>query len=241
MQTSLYVGISAQVALEKRLETIATNVANMSTVGYRADAVKFETVLSRAATDPVAFASPGETFISRKQGAVSKTGNPLDVAVIGDAWLAFSTPEGTVYTTDGRLQMTQQGVLQTVGGHPILDAGGMPLRIDPNGGPVSIAQDGMITQDGNQMGALGLFSIPHDAKLTRVENSGVIPDRPAAAILDFTNTGLSQGHLEGSNINPIQEMSRLILASRTFESMTSLLEKSEASLERAVRALGETS
>ncbi len=112
MQSGIYVGLSAQIALEKRLETIANNVANAGTAGFRADAVKFEAVLSRSANNTVAFASPGENYISRQTGAISKTDNPLDVAMAGDGWFAFQTPQGVVYTRDGRMQMTSEGELR---------------------------------------------------------------------------------------------------------------------------------
>jgi flagellar basal-body rod protein FlgF len=101
--------LSAQVALDKRLTTIARNVANMNTVGYRADHVSFESLVSRRTDRPVAFTSTGNTFISREVGALIKTDNPLDVAVQGDAWLAIQTPAGTAYTRDGRMRMTENG------------------------------------------------------------------------------------------------------------------------------------
>jgi len=239
MQSALYVGLSAQVALEKRIETIANNVSNMNTAGFRADAVKFETMLSRAAASDVAFSTPGENFILRRLGGVISTGNALDVAVVGEGWLAFGTPAGTAYTRDGRMQINGNGELQTLNGYPILDAGGAPITIDANGGPLSIARDGTIKQDDNPVGTLGLFEIPVDAKLQRFGNSGVTPDRPATAVVDFTSAGIQQGHVEGSNINPVLELTRLIVTSRTFESANSLIENTESSLQNAVRTLGE--
>jgi flagellar basal-body rod protein FlgF len=239
MQSALYVGLSAQVALQKRLETIANNVANVNTAGFRADAVKFESMLSRAAANPVAFATAGENYISRQGGSVSRTGNPLDLTVIGDSWLAFTGPVGTVYTRDGRLQISPNGALQTITGRQILDGGLMPITVDPNGGPISISYDGMISQDGNQMGAIGLFSIAPDAKLTRSESSGVIPDRPAQPVLNFVNTGVNQGFVEGSNVNPIAEMTKMMMTSRMFEGANTMIESSESTLQDAVRTLGD--
>jgi flagellar basal-body rod protein FlgF len=109
MQSALYVSLSGQVTLEKRLETIANNLANMKTAAFCADAVKFETAMSRAASQPVAFATPGDNFISRKPGSVTNTGNTLDVAVVGHAWMAFTGSAGTVYTRDGRMQLGTNG------------------------------------------------------------------------------------------------------------------------------------
>jgi flagellar basal-body rod protein FlgF len=239
MQSALYVGLSAQVALEKRLQTIANNVANVNTSGFRTDVVKFETVLSRAGATPVAFSSPGNNIISREAGNVTETGNPLDVAVVGQGFVAFAGPNGTVYTRDGRLQIAPNGDLQNVSGFPVIDAGGAQITVDPNGGPLSIARNGAITQDGNEVGTLGLFNIPADANLDRYGNSGVIPDRPATAIVDYTRDGFRQNYVEGSSANPMLELTRLISAQRTFEGTNSLVEGTESSLQNAIRTLGE--
>lgn len=239
MQSALYVGLSAQVALEKRLQTIANNVANVNTSGFRTDVVKFETVLSRAGATPVAFSSPGNNIISREQGNLTETGNPLDVAVVGQGFVAFAGPNGTVYTRDGRLQIAPNGDLQTLTGFPVVDPGGAQITLDPNGGPLSIARNGAITQDGNEVGTLGLFNIPADANLDRYGNSGVIPDRPATAITDYTRDGFRQSYVEGSGANPMLELTRLISAQRTFEGTNSLVEGTESSLQNAIRTLGE--
>ncbi|MGY8666564.1 flagellar basal-body rod protein FlgF [Bradyrhizobium sp. UFLA05-109] len=239
MQSALYVGLSAQVALEKRLQTIANNVANVNTSGFRTDVVKFETVLSKAGANPVAFSSPGDNIISREQGNLSETGNPLDVAVVGQGWLAFAGPNGTVYTRDGRLQIAPNGNLQTLTGFPVIDSGGAQITVDPNGGPLTIAPGGAITQDGNEIGTLGLFNIPTDANLDRYGTSGVVPDRPAAAITDFTKDGFRQNYVEGSGANPMLELTRLMSASRAFDGTNSLIEGTESSLENAIRTLGD--
>src|SRR5919201_1959887 len=103
MQTSLYVALSAQLTLQKRLDAIANNVANINTAGFKAEEVRFETLLSQAPLEPVSFVSSGDTYLSRRVGEIVKTDNALDVAVEGEAGLAIQTPAGTVYTRDGRL------------------------------------------------------------------------------------------------------------------------------------------
>jgi len=241
MQSSLYVTLSAQVALENRLTSIASNVANMNTAGFRAEEVKFDTFLSKAASDPVAFASTGKNYITRQGGPVSYTGNSLDVAVTGNAWLGIQTPAGMVYTRDGRMKISEIGELQTVAGHPVLDPGGAGIIIDPNAGPISIARDGAISQNGVQIGALGLFEIGDDARLERWENSGVIPDRPVAPVVDFVTNGVEQGYVEGSNVNPVMEMTRLITVTRAFEQMANTTQTAERSLQDAIQQLGKVS
>lgn len=241
MQSSLYVALSSQIAFQRRMETIANNVANASTPGFRREEIKFEQMLSHSSSEPVAFASTGDTFIKRDPGQMMKTGNPLDVAVQGDAWFGIQGPNGPVYTRDGRMQITPQGELQSIAGYPMLDAGGSPIQINPAAGPLLIASDGMITQNGSQLGAIGLFTIDPAAKLSRFENSGVIPDQPANPVLDFNRYGVVQGHIEGSNVNPMWEMSQLIMASRSYDAVSNSINKSEDSLSEAIKALGPSS
>jgi flagellar basal-body rod protein FlgF len=238
MTSSVYIALSGQVALERRLNTIANNVANMNTPGFRAEEVRFETFMARAAGEEIAFSSGGEAYTSRRAGPVSPTGNPLDVAVEGDAWLAFASPAGIVNTRDGRLQMTEGGELRTATGYPILDPGGSPIVLDPAAGEVTIATDGAISQGGRQVGGLGLFLIPETSKLTRFESSGVIPSEPAQPVEDTTANSVRQGFIEGANVNPIMEMSKLIMLSRTFDSAASAVEQGESVQQEAIRSLG---
>lgn len=238
MQSSLYVSLSAQLSLQRRMDSIANNIANSSTAGYRTEEVKFETLLSQTPADPVAFASTGDTYLSRRAGEFVKTDNLLDMAVEGDAWLAINTPAGQVYTRDGRMKMSENGDLQTLNGHAVLDVGGAPIQLDPTAGPPRIARDGMITQNDRQVSAIGLFTIDANAKLTRFENSGVVPDQPAAPALDFTKVGIAQGFVERANVNPVMEMTRLIAVSRAFDAVSAALSESENSLRDAVKTLG---
>jgi flagellar basal-body rod protein FlgF len=241
MQPSVYVALSGQIALERRLETLAHNVANTTTAGFRAEEVKFSTIISRVPPDPAAFATAKGTYLSRRAGEFVQTQNPFDVALRGDAWLAIDANGRQVYTRDGRMRMTPEGDLQTLNGHPVLDVGGAPLTIDPNGGPPQIAEDGTITQNNQQVGVIGMFTIPDDARLTRFENSGVIPDRAAEPALDFGRAGMIQGFMEGSNVNPVMEMTRLISVQRSFEALANSIATTEAAYIEGIRTLGAAS
>ena len=241
MQTNFSVALSAQLSLQKRLDTIANNVANASTAGFRAEEVKFDSYLSYASSTPIAYASAGQNYLSRASGEMVKTDNLLDVAVQGDAWLGVQTPAGPVYTRDGRMKMTPTGELQTLNGYPLLDAGGSPIQLDPNAGPPRIARDGAINQNNRAVGAIGLFKIDDKANLKRFDNSGVIPDRPATPVVEFSKTGVQQGFIERANVNPVMEMSKLIMVSRAFDAVSSSLKDSESSLQEAIKTLGATS
>jgi flagellar basal-body rod protein FlgF len=86
-----------------------------------------------------------------------------------------------------------------------------------------------------------LFTIDPTAKLSRFENSGVIPDIPGAPTLDFNRVGVVQGHIEGSNVNPMWEMSQLIMTSRSYDAVSKSVDQSEDSLREAIKALAPSS
>jgi flagellum-specific ATP synthase len=235
VQDGLYVALSSQIALDKRLTTIADNVANMSTVGFRASEVKFEDVVTGVGQDSVAFASPGDTYLTQKAGSLRETQNPFDFAVQGDAWFGIETPAGTVMTRDGRFTMTEAGQLVTHEGYPVLDAGGAPIQLDPLGGPPEAGRDGVIRQNGQLVASIGLFSYDPGPNFTRFGNSGVIPAGEPDPIVDRMDVGVAQGFLEESNVNPVAEMTRLIMLQRSFENAFAMTQETETTFDDAVK------
>ncbi|ABX63329.1 flagellar hook-basal body protein [Brucella suis 63/252] len=225
---SIYVGLSSLITLERRMDAIAHNVANASTVGFRGEGTKFDTIVSDKASDDVSFATAGKSYIRTEAGPLIKTDNPLDVAVKGDAWMSFSTPQGQVYSRDGRMKMLSTGDLVSVTGNAILDVGGAPR----------ISSDGAIYQNGVQVGVIGLYTIPADADLAYAGTSGVIPSKPAQPVVDDNSVGVVQGMIEGSNVDAMTEMTRLISISRAFEQVNNLLSQQEATVSEAIKTLG---
>jgi flagellar basal-body rod protein FlgF len=236
METSSYVSLSGQLALEKRMETIAQNIANANTPGYRATGVQFSSIISRTSPAETAFAATGASFVNEESGGLTQTGSPLDLAVQGDGYFAYESPQGVFYSRDGRLTATAEGQLASLSGHPILDSGGGQIVIDPQGGPISVAKNGAITQDGNLRGRIGIFSVDTTAGFTRFENSGIIPQNEAEAITTFSSDGVMQGYLEQSNVNPITEMVRMIQVTRAFEATSNLAERAHDAERAAIQA-----
>ncbi|MBL8578408.1 MAG: flagellar basal-body rod protein FlgF [Mesorhizobium sp.] len=238
MQTGLYVALSSQVALEKRLNTIADNVANTSTIGFRATGVKFEDVVSGLGDKELAFVSTGDTYLSTAAGPLRETGNPFDFAIRGDAWFGIETPAGTVMTRDGRFTMTENGELVSIEGYAVLDAGGAPIQLDPRNGPPRAGADGSLRQGDNLVGALGLFNFDPGPNFTRFGNSGIVPQGEPDPVVDRIDAGVAQGFLEESNVNPMMEITRLIMVQRAFENGAALLRSTESSYGEAIKTLG---
>jgi flagellar basal-body rod protein FlgF len=233
-----YAALSAQITFQKRLDTIANNVANSSTVGFRAEQVRFTTVNSSEAQPQTSFAATGETYLTTTSGDIVRTDNPLDVAVDGEAWIAVQTSAGRAFTKDGRLQITATGELRTITGHSVLDPGGSPLLLVPADGPPVIGHDGSITQAGRAVGAIGLFAIERGARLERGPDVTITTTGEATPLVDNPAAGLRQGYIERSNVKPVMEMSKLIFDQRMFEAVTSAIGDVEQARQSAMRILG---
>lgn len=238
MQDSLYVSLSAQMAIQRRLDTIADNVANASTVGFHATGVKFEDVVSGHGQKAVSFASSGNTFLSSAHGSLTETGNPFDFAIRGEAWFGLETPAGTVMTRDGRFSINDMGQLISVEGFSVLDAGGAPIQLDPRGGPPEGGADGSLRQGDNFVGSIGLFTFEPGQNFVRYGNSGIIPSREPEPVTDRADIGVNQGFVEESNVNPVLEMTRLITVQRAFENAAALIRQTAASSDDAIKTLG---
>jgi flagellar basal-body rod protein FlgF len=238
MESSLYVSLSGQLALQRRLDTIANNVANSTTPGFRAENVTFESIVSQTQRTQVAYSSTGDHTFSQRSGPIVHTNNPLDIAVHGDAYFSVNGANGPVYTRDGRMRVSPQGELENMNGQQVLDAGGGPIQINPNRGAIRISRDGTISQNGDRIGKIGLFAIPATAKLVRSEGAAIVPDTPAEPVVDFVPNGIVQGYIENANVNPVLEMTRLIAVTRAFEAMTAAADQSDRKLTDAIKALG---
>ena len=236
MQNALPVALSAQVSLQSRLDTLADNVANVATPGFLATKVRFEAAVERHGGPSVAFARTGEAHLAHARGAIQPTGAPLDFAVRGEAWMAVGTPRGTALTRDGRFHMLPGGELVSREGHAVLGPGEAPVVLDPDGGPPVAGADGSLVQDGRVVALIGLFETDRPPR-ERVGDTAVLPDGAAVPVTGRSDVGILQGHVEGSNVNAVEEMVRLIEVTRGFEGVTGLVRRSDATLGEALRTL----
>ena len=212
-------------------------MANSQTVGFRGTEIRFEEVIDDISGTNVSYTSKGVEYLDESTGGIEKTGNPLDFAVRGDAWFGVETPAGTVVTRDGRFTMSNTGELVTLSGYPVLDPGGAPIALDPAGGVPEVGSDGFIRQGGRQIAALGLFSFQPGPDFRRFGDSAIIVGGEPEPIVDDLSVGVIQGHLEGSNVDPLNEITQLIQVQRGFEQAAALMKESEQSLDQLIRAL----
>jgi len=241
MDAGLQVALSAQMALEQRLDTIANNVANSNVTGFRAGKIRFEEVLDGVLSNSTSFVSRGQSFVSTLESGITQTGGNLDFAVQGDAWFSVQTPAGTVVTRDGRFKLSGTGELLTLDGHAVLDAGGAPVQLDPAGGAPEVSRDGFINQGGVQVSSIGVFEYKPIAEYRRYGSSGIIAETPPEPVVDRSDVGVVQGYVERSNVDPIAEMTKLIAVHRAFDNAAAAIRDTESSLNKAIDVLGSSS
>src|SRR6185295_12366211 len=152
MENALLIGLSRQIALHRELEVVANNVANLNTTGYKSDGSVFQEFLMPGAsagqfqgTDRrLSFVHDRATWHDFSSGPINQTGNPLDVALDGDAFLVVQTPRGERYTRNGALQINATGQLVTSEGYQVVGDGG-PIQFQSTDSNVSITAEGSIT------------------------------------------------------------------------------------------------
>ena len=248
MQNATLVGLSRQVALGRELDVVANNIANINTTGYKADGSLFEEYLSSPARADqsgarVSFVRDRGTWHDLSAGTVEHTGNTLDVAIDGNAFLVVQTPRGERYTRNGSLQINSTGQLVTSDGNPVLGQGG-PIAFQPTDKEISIGSDGTITvQEGNAKvdsarGTLRLVSFANIQNLQKdigssfTANGGEQPQPAKSA-------RVIQGSIEKSNVRGVVEMSRMIEITRTYSQVAAILQQQHDLSQASVDKLAE--
>jgi flagellar basal-body rod protein FlgF/flagellar basal-body rod protein FlgG len=208
------------------MDTIANNLANVSTVGYRAAQNVFSSVLQDANNTSASelnqainnFGVMNGTILDLSQGALQKTGNDLDMAIQGSGFFAIQTANGIRYTRNGSFQVSSKGELVTTNGDPVMGDKG---AIHMVGGPISISPDGTISSNGAVAGKLKMVKFAAGTSLTSEGNTYY--SAPPKTEADDTDSRVQQGALESSNVNPVTSMVQLITAQRSAEMMQKAL------------------
>lgn len=223
MDTSLYVNLSYQSSLTRRLELIANNLANLNTAAYKAERVMFDDVnLKAGKTADVSFVIDRASYTDYTVGSVTQTGNDLDLAINGDGWLSVETENGIRYTRDGRLVINANQELTAVDGSPVLDRGGARIVIPQEAEAFNISKNGQISVNIQgeplpiEISQLGIYNFDDPQLLVR-EASGRFRSEIDPFLLE--NPNVQQFAVESANINPIKEIIKLMELSRSYTSV----------------------
>jgi flagellar basal-body rod protein FlgF len=236
MDNAIYVGLSRQMVLRRELDIVANNIANADTNGF-----KVESLMTKEVPGPPAFTAEGprpvkfvgDDGVARDfgQGSLRRTDAPLDMAVEGPGFFKVTSKGGERYTRDGHFRTDDTGRLTTQNGDVVSDDGGGEITIDPaNVGEVTISADGTVSQGTLRIGKVGVFNFDN---LSALEKTGANQYQNAAnqQATPVADPKVRQGMLEGSNVNSIAQITRMIEVSRAYEQVTQMM-SSQSDLSR---------
>lgn len=234
MDSATYTTLSRQMGLWREMDLVANNIANASTTGYRQEGLIFSEFV-KGATDGRSL-SMGHGNIrntSFQQGAITKTEGQFDFAIEGDGFFLVETPQGERLTRAGSFALSAAGDLVTPDGLRVLDAGGAPIFIPPDASNIAVSADGTLSSEGRLLGQLGLVRPLDASAMTREDgvmfaaDGGVEPDDTSRVL---------QGFLEGSNVDPVTMMARMIEVQRAYELGQSFLDTEDQRVRDALRS-----
>lgn len=238
MENSIYLGLSRQVTLRTNMDIIAQNVANINTSGYRGQNTLFTEFLSdpRGADDPLSFVNDEGQYQVTAPGSLRTTGSQLDIAIQGPGYIGIQAPSGNIeYSRDGNFQLDAIGVLTTQAGFPVASAGGGDIIVPPGSTEVKIDENGFVS---NQNGQVGQIMISEFENVQQLEARGNnLYAIVGGAAIPAIESRVKQGMLEGSNVNPILETTRMITTLREYQSIQNVLQTENDRLRSAIQKL----
>src|ERR1035437_894970 len=229
MDRLIYTAMSGASQTMSRQAAVANNLANVTTTGYRAEEHRLRAVQVQSQALPTrAFVIDASTHSNFTPGPLQSTGRTFDVAVQGQGWVALAMPDGSeAYTRNGSLQLDVNGVLQTRDGIPVQGDGG--AISGPPDVKVTIANDGSISvipesDAQNTVNAIGRIKLVNPPETDLVRGSdGLFRLRDGSPAPSDPAVMAARGYLEGSNVNPVEQMISMISLARQFDMQMKLL------------------
>ena len=244
MENAQLIGLSRQIALRRQMDVVANNIANINTSGFKSEMLLFEEYEMPIARDQewgitdqfLSYTQDWATIHDYAGGAITQTGNTLDVALQGDGFLTVETPDGERYTRNGELKLDDTGLLVTTGGLPVLSEGGQ-IRFEPGETDIVFDSSGNILTSIGNKGRLKIVSFDSPQALMRVGDnlfSGELPN------MDL-QTEVLQGALERSNVAGVTEMATMIRVTRAYQTLSQIMQRQDEMRRSAIQKLGSLS
>lgn len=238
MENSIYIALSQQSALQREMNVVANNIANMNSPGFKGQASLFlsyiEKIEGQDLRDPklrkMAFVNDYGTVTNFAPGPIAPTGNPLDVALNGDGYLVIQRGENRFYTRNGHLQLDAQRRIVNTNGDLVLGQNNQPIQLPENDSDLVITNDGTIA---NAAGPINKLQIVRFERPQFVEPVGDTLFKTTEPEIPATDTAIKQGYLEGSNVNAIKSMTEMIEVQRAYERANQIVQQEHERLRKA--------
>jgi len=241
MENALLIGLSQQTALQRNLDIIAHNLANMETNAYKAERPLFHSYLAairdvQGRHDDAQMVNDYGMVRDMTEGALKPTSNPFDVAISGEGYFIVGTAAGERYTRNGHFSLDANGRLVTSDGDPVLDSNHSEITFADDETNLSIARDGSISTSAGTKGKLGVVQFANEGALTRTGGSLY---ETTETPTDVTSPNIQQGMIEESNVVPIVEMTTMIDILRAYNESSELMKQAEDLSQKSVQDLAQ--
>lgn len=233
MSSGIYLATAGAVAQSNALDATANNIANATTTGFQADRITFREAMTGAKSPDSSLVSAGTKRVDTQYGALSQTGNPLDLAIEGDGMFAVETPNGPRYSRAGNFRLDNEGTLVTVDGFKVRGEGG-PITIPADTKVIDVGADGSVNADGENVGKLELVKFKYNQLKREGGTLFSASGQPEAGEPPLVRSGM----LESSNVNVVRGVVDLVKVSRTYESLMRVIQGYHDVESRAARDLG---
>jgi len=235
MENAGYTALTRQSGLVRELQVISNNIANTATTGFRSEGIVFSEFVHGMQSNPsLSMATANARQTSMIQGQLTETGGDFDFAIEGDGFFLVETPDGERLTRAGSFGLSPAGDLVTHDGYMVLDPGGAPLFVPPDVTKLSVGRDGTISGDGRLLGQLAVVRPLEAQQMTRA--GGVLFEAEAGYEPD-PDSRVAQGFIEGSNVNPLVQVARLIEVQRAYEMGQSFMETENERIRSTIQTL----
>ncbi len=242
MDNLMLIGLARQQTLRRTMDVAANNIANASTTGFKAERVMLEAHTDHRARhadgpDRVAFVDEWAMGRDFRQGALTATGRPLDLALEGEGFFTLETAAGERFTRDGRFTLAEDGALSASDGARVLGDAGQPVFLDPAAGEITISAAGEISQGGAPVARLGVVRFEQPGQLMKSGDNRYTAPEDAERV--FENLAqVRQGYTEASNVQAITEITRMMEVSRAYASVTKMIKDADELSRKAIERLG---
>ena len=233
-----YIMATKQNASLKHLESVSNNIANANTTGFKQDGIVFEQYLVRDAKEKTAYGTIYSTMSDMKGGGFKTTMRDLDLALKGSGFFLIMTPLGVRYTRNGSFHLNEEKKLVNGSGYPVLTSDGQELVFEEEDKDPIIGEDGSIFIKDAKRGIIGVIEFENPNLLRKFGNglfSSDVDGQPAI------NTTVQQGVLEESNVNSVEQITKLIEINREVTLSTNMINdyySSQRSMFKSVARLG---
>jgi len=236
MDNAIYATLTRQSGLMREMQTVANNLANISTAGFRREGVIFsEHVAALDGNEPsLSMADGYGRNVNLSQGPISSTGGTFDFAIEGEGFFMLQTPQGNQLTRAGSFTPGPVGELVNMDGYPLLDNGGSPISVPSTARTIALAKDGTLSADGAPIAQVGVYMPTDPNGLVHTGGTRFSTEAGAEAM---ENPVVLQGFIEESNVDPVSEIARMIEVQRAYELGQTFLDREDERIRSVISTL----